>query len=449
VLAAVPDAGTSGLLDVPEDQLDRMRKQAEGFGQERLARAAETISAGLVEMRGATSPRLLLELMCAQVLLPAGPVPHGPAQAGHDSGGPVTAGAADLAARVERLERQLAAAAAAAPASGARPAPSGARQAAAADPGHEAAITRQRERGSRPPDSPRPGPAPRDRPHPGSQAAAAVAAAVDADTLRSRWPDVLEAVRDVRRTAWILLSNYADIDSLEGNVLNLAFDSEGNAKGFASTGSDGYLSDVLHAMFGVRLVIRAVVLPAGPRGRNPAITRGPQDRDPDRGARPGPGTDAGPGPGAAGGRGDPATGRPDRQSQRPGAGEPRANPGSRASGGDVARTRPSGQVGGGQAGGEPAARAGVRAVADPADRARPAAEAPAGRAASGVLASREPTTRHEAGARTRSARPAESDLRDDPRPHTDATPPGADDLIGTDLIMRELGGHVIDEATEV
>ena len=71
VLAAVPDAADSGLLDAPEDQLDRMRKQAAGFGQERLARAAETISAGLVEMRGATSPRLLLELMCAQVLLPA------------------------------------------------------------------------------------------------------------------------------------------------------------------------------------------------------------------------------------------------------------------------------------------------------------------------------------------------------------------------------------------
>src|SRR5499425_2792304 len=91
VLAAVPDAATSGLLDVPEDQLERMRKQAAGFGQERLARAAETISAGLVEMRGATSPRLLLELMCAQVLLPA-----------------ATTGEKALLARLERLEHQLA-----------------------------------------------------------------------------------------------------------------------------------------------------------------------------------------------------------------------------------------------------------------------------------------------------------------------------------------------------
>src|SRR5262249_42700489 len=104
VLAAVPGAGASGLIEASEDQLDRMRKQAAGFGQDRLASAAETISNGLVEMRGATSPRLLLELMCAQVLLPA------TAPAGEVTQGPA---AADLAERVARLERRLAAAGAA------------------------------------------------------------------------------------------------------------------------------------------------------------------------------------------------------------------------------------------------------------------------------------------------------------------------------------------------
>ncbi|HUC58537.1 MAG TPA: DNA polymerase III subunit gamma and tau, partial [Streptosporangiaceae bacterium] len=102
VLAAVPDAGSSGLLDVPEDRLELMAAQARGFGQERLVRAAETISNGLVEMRGATSPRLLLELMCAQVLLPA----SGPGAG--DRATADTASAHDLDARVERLERQLA-----------------------------------------------------------------------------------------------------------------------------------------------------------------------------------------------------------------------------------------------------------------------------------------------------------------------------------------------------
>ena len=71
VLAAVPDAAENGLLDLPPDRAELMARQAARFGQAGLARAAEIVSTGLDQMRGATSPRLLLELMCAQVLLPA------------------------------------------------------------------------------------------------------------------------------------------------------------------------------------------------------------------------------------------------------------------------------------------------------------------------------------------------------------------------------------------
>ena len=71
VLAAVPDAASSGLLDLPPDRAELMARQADRFGQAGLARAAEIVSTGLDQMRGATSPRLLLELTCAQVLLPA------------------------------------------------------------------------------------------------------------------------------------------------------------------------------------------------------------------------------------------------------------------------------------------------------------------------------------------------------------------------------------------
>src|ERR1700722_19775834 len=71
VLASVPDAITTGLLDVPPDRVEALTAQASRSGLATLTRAAEIISAGLDQMRGATSPRLLLELMCAQVLLPA------------------------------------------------------------------------------------------------------------------------------------------------------------------------------------------------------------------------------------------------------------------------------------------------------------------------------------------------------------------------------------------
>ncbi len=88
VLAAVPDAAETGLLDLPQDRADLMAAQAARFGQAGLTRAAEIVSTGLDEMRGATSPRLLLELMCAQVLLPAAATDE-----------------KSLLARLERLER--------------------------------------------------------------------------------------------------------------------------------------------------------------------------------------------------------------------------------------------------------------------------------------------------------------------------------------------------------
>jgi DNA polymerase-3 subunit gamma/tau len=70
VLASVPDAISTGLLDVPPDRAEALRGQAERYGLASLTRAADIVATGLDQMRGATSPRLLLELMCAQVLLP-------------------------------------------------------------------------------------------------------------------------------------------------------------------------------------------------------------------------------------------------------------------------------------------------------------------------------------------------------------------------------------------
>ena len=101
VLSAVPDAGRTGLIDAPADQLERMTEQAGRFGQAQLSRAAEVLSDGLVQMRGATAPRLLLELTCARVLLPGASTDQ-----------------SALLARLERLERGAATAAPAAPSAG-------------------------------------------------------------------------------------------------------------------------------------------------------------------------------------------------------------------------------------------------------------------------------------------------------------------------------------------
>ncbi|WP_041540841.1 DNA polymerase III subunit gamma and tau [Catenulispora acidiphila] len=100
VLNAVTDAGAArALIDVPDDQFERMAGQARSFGASELSRAADLVNTGLTEMRGATAPRLLLELVCARVLLPGAD----DAERG-------------LVARVDRLERRGVVLGAAAPA---------------------------------------------------------------------------------------------------------------------------------------------------------------------------------------------------------------------------------------------------------------------------------------------------------------------------------------------
>ena len=71
LLQAVPDAAERGLVEAPEDQVTRMKAVTEFLGLATLTRYAEVAHEALGEMRGTTSPRLLLEVMCARLLLPA------------------------------------------------------------------------------------------------------------------------------------------------------------------------------------------------------------------------------------------------------------------------------------------------------------------------------------------------------------------------------------------
>lgn len=90
IVNAVPDAAASILRGTPDDQLNRMRTQAQQLGRAELSRAADITNTALTEMTGATSPRLHLELLCARILLPA---------ADQSEQGTL--------ARVDRIERRL------------------------------------------------------------------------------------------------------------------------------------------------------------------------------------------------------------------------------------------------------------------------------------------------------------------------------------------------------
>ncbi|WP_314455754.1 DNA polymerase III subunit gamma and tau, partial [uncultured Microbacterium sp.] len=73
IIVAATGAGASAVLrGVPDDELERMARQATAFGVHRLSRTADLVVAALDEMTGATSPRLQLELLVARVLTHAG-----------------------------------------------------------------------------------------------------------------------------------------------------------------------------------------------------------------------------------------------------------------------------------------------------------------------------------------------------------------------------------------
>ncbi|WP_432927613.1 DNA polymerase III subunit gamma and tau [Microbispora sp. CA-135349] len=277
ILSNVPEAAGSGLLDRPADELERLQAQAASMGPAELTRAAEVFNAGLTEMRGATSPRLLLELMCARVLLP-----------GADQG------EAALLTRLERLERGVAAGTYTAAAPQASPAHSAhsvppAPQ-AAPSPVPAAAPAPQVQAPSAVPSTvPSTGPAPTrgadDWPtpvRPGSGAAAAPppqaqqaqAPAVGGGPVQQAWPQVLEAIKNRQRVAWMILNAQGRLLGVEGNVVTVGFEKPGDVQGFLKGKRDEVVAAALGDVLGGTWRVDVVVGGSGPGPAGPA-TRGP------------------------------------------------------------------------------------------------------------------------------------------------------------------------------
>ena len=296
IVAAVPDAPASGLIDVAEDAGERLVAQAARFGVHDLSRAADLVAAGLTEMRGATAPRLLLELICARVLLP-----------GADDS---TDG---LVARLDRLERRLtitptgsvtpaappvtrpaqrpAAPAAASPPAPTAPAPSGAGQGAPApaapptvDP-TPAAPARERPSETTPdartddwPSAAVPGPeaqassaaaevpptAPPEGPPEQPTTAAAPAPAGNNLSLvdvRRLWPDIVEATKLKRRVTWIHLTQHAQVVAVDAATLTLGFGNAGARESFVNGGSPEIVRQAAIDVVGADWRVDAIVDP--------------------------------------------------------------------------------------------------------------------------------------------------------------------------------------------
>jgi DNA polymerase III subunit gamma/tau len=278
VVSAVPGAIGKGLLEVPGDAAERLESQAARFGPAELTHAAEVVSQGLDEIRGATAPRLLLELICARLLLP-----------GADDS------EAGVQARLDRLERRLtipgAEPAAAGAAEADRPAPD---KQPAAEPPSESPPPAKSKRTSKkasPPKSPakkaagskaapKASAGPAESPAPTAKPAEPATASDGSLSLvdvRRLWPQVLESVMAKRRFAWVMLSQNANVHALEGNTLTIAVVNAGARDSFVRSGCDDILRQALVDVIGVEWQIETVVDPStNPAGSsNPAGSANP------------------------------------------------------------------------------------------------------------------------------------------------------------------------------
>ena len=263
VLDAVPDAPDSGLLAVPPDQLDRIRRQAVAFGRAALTRAADIFNTGLGEMKGTTTPRLQLELICARVLLPG---------AASDT--------ESLLVRLERLERRASI--------GAAPAAPEPVRAPAAEPKPE-----QPEQPARP-ERPEPTPAaaeaaaeaaeePAVEPPPAAQGLDGMDG-IDAAGVRRVWADVLEGVKHRKRATQAMLLD-AQVVGADAGSLTLEFQHPAIRRQFDIGINGEVLAEALREVLGVDWKVVTTVKGDGASDASAAAPAG--DRSGAPGAQPG------------------------------------------------------------------------------------------------------------------------------------------------------------------
>jgi len=223
------------LRELPDDQLERMRGQAQNIGQASLSRAADIAAEGLTQMRGATAPRLILELICGRILLPIG-----------------DASEAGLLARIERLERVESIAPqprAVDPADYVSPATAEAKREAPAKAVKAVAaveVVSEESKATKETSAP----------------AKAQIDSIDVAGLRRLWPDVIENVKKRRRLTWSLLSASAQILGVDEKNITIGIVNPGARDSFVRSESDEILRQAFIEVVGLDRKIEVTVDPS-------------------------------------------------------------------------------------------------------------------------------------------------------------------------------------------
>jgi DNA polymerase-3 subunit gamma/tau len=288
IVDALKDSTANSILrDLPEDQMERMRNHSNRIGAANLSRAADIAAEGLTQMRGATAPRLILELICGRILLPIG-----------DSSD------AGMLSRIERLER----AENIAPLSSTRSSETRTAESARSSDTRvaDSASVRNveaKEKAASTHSTQAEGSTKSEAVAPTVKAGETVAANTvgekaketapsaapkekvpgnfDIAALRRAWPDVIEDVKKRRRLTWSLLSASAQVLSVDEDAITIGIVNPGAKESFERSESDVILRNAFIDVVGIDRKIAVVVDPSidtnTPAARETRTSEAPTD----------------------------------------------------------------------------------------------------------------------------------------------------------------------------
>jgi DNA polymerase-3 subunit gamma/tau len=249
IVDALKDSTANSILrDMPDDQMERMRNQASRIGSANLSRAADIAAEGLTQMRGATAPRLMLELICGRILLPIGD--------SSESG---------MLSRIERLER----AENLAPMSTVRSS-----EARTVEPKESTGsthatseVTHSKVKEAEPA---------------AKNSSPVTHGAFDITALRRAWPDVIEDVKKRRRLTWSLLSASAQVLAVDDTAITIGIVNAGARDSFVRSESNEILRKAFVDVVGIDRAIECVVDPSidtnTPAAREVRTSESPSDK---------------------------------------------------------------------------------------------------------------------------------------------------------------------------
>ena len=212
VADALESEASNVLREYSADQLVRMESQSKRIGQANLSRAAEIISEGLLQMRGTTPPRLILELICGRISLPT-----------------IDSSNEGLLARVERLER------------------------VDGISNSKTTVPVQENKVEKPTIT---------QPMKEKKIEAQVRTtpkSSDLSSLRRMWPEVIENVKKRRRLTWSLLSASAQIIDADDSTITIGIVNSGARDSFVRSESDVILSAAFNDVVGIERKIEVIV----------------------------------------------------------------------------------------------------------------------------------------------------------------------------------------------